>query len=300
MKRRCANRSAVGTFDRLRRYVSEASGTAGRVTDSYRMLLDTIGLAFDERRVREGDRIQKASMWIAVAFGVLGLSGVAQATLPLPAIKGLLVWFVQIFLWVVTSAALGAIAYQFYKLREVGGVTSHAFEGRYKVVRDFLAEVSTDHLDTFRREQSAANDLERQVKWQELDHSLAKEFIRAWASAGQAEADVRRDSYKAADLRARVEAWTLRTLMLTERPRDLGSCPLPYLTCLYRVCAAQALKDWRTPDEMASADSAVGTEELQRVLTVAQYKWFQENETDLLAADPEDVYKKLKWSGILP
>ena len=64
-----------GYIDRLRRYVGEASGTAGRVTDSYRMLLDTIGLAFDERRVREGDRMQKASMWLAVAFGVLGLSG---------------------------------------------------------------------------------------------------------------------------------------------------------------------------------------------------------------------------------
>jgi hypothetical protein len=126
-----------GYIDRLRRYVSEASGTAGRVTDSYRMLLDTIGLAFDERRVREGDRLQKASMWIAVAFGVLGLAGVAQATLPLPPIKGFLVSFVQIFLWVVTSAALGAIAYQFYKLRGVGRVTSPAFESRYKVVPTF-------------------------------------------------------------------------------------------------------------------------------------------------------------------
>ena len=289
-----------GYIDRLRRYVSEASGTAGRVTDSYRILLDTIGLAFDERRVREGDRMQKASMWIAVAFGVLGLSGVAQATLPLPAITGLLVWFVQISLWVVTSAALVAIAYQFYKLRGVGRVTSAAFERRYKVVRGFLAEVSTDHLYTFRREQLAAGDLERQVKWQELDRKLAEEFIRAWASADQAEADVRPDSYEAADLRTRVEAWTLRTLLLTERPRDLGLYPLPYLTCLYRVCAAKALKGWRTPDEMASADSAVGAEELQRVLTVTQYEWFRENETDLLAMDPGHIYAQLKSSGVLP
>ena len=289
-----------GYIDRLRRYVSEACGTAERVADSYRMLLDTIGMAFDERRVREGDRLQKASMWIAVAFGVLGLSGVAQATLPLPAINGLIVWFVQISLWVVTSAALGAIAYQFRKLRSVGRVTSHAFEGHYKVVRGFLAKVSTDHLDTFRREQFAADDLERQVKWQELDHKLAEEFICAWARADQAEADVRPDSYEAADLRTRVEAWALRTLLLTERPRDLGPYPLPYLTCLYRVCGAQALKGWRTPDEMASADSAVGAEELQRVLTTAQYEWFQENETDLVAAGPEDVYKKLEWSRKLP
>jgi hypothetical protein len=289
-----------GYIDRLRRYVNEASGTAIRVTDSYRMLLDTIGLAFDERRVREGDRLQKASMWIAVAFGVLGLSGVAQATLPLPAINGLLVWLVQISLWVVTSAALGAIAYQFYKLRGVGQVTSRAFEERYKVVRGFLAEVSTDHLDRFRREQFPVDDLEREVNWQELDHKLTKEFICAWASADQAEACVRPDSYEAAELRIRVEAWTLRTLLLTERPRDFGLYPLPYLTCLYRVCGAQALKDWRTPDEMASADSAVGAEELQRVLTTAQYEWFQRNEKDLLGVGPEAVYKKLELSGKLP
>jgi hypothetical protein len=108
------------------------------------------------------------------------------------------------------------------------------------------------------------------------------------------------DSYEAAALRTRVEAWTLRTLLLTERPRDFGLYPLPYLTCLYRVCGAQALKDWRTPDEMASADSAVGGEELQRVLTKEQYEWFRENETDLLAARPKDVYRKLEWSGKLP
>jgi hypothetical protein len=262
------------------------------------MLLDTIGLAFDERRVREGDRMQKASMWIAVAFGVLGLSGVAQATLPLPAVNGLLVWFVQIFLWVVTSAALGAIAYQFRKLRGVGRVTSHAFEGRYEVVRDFLADVSTDHLDTFRREQqrSAADDLPRLANWQNLDHRLAEKFIRAWASADEAEAAVPPYPYDAAELRIRVEAWTLRTLLLTERPRDLGPYPLPYLTCLYRVCAAQALKDWRTPDEMANADSAVGAEELQRVLTEAQYKWFQMNETDLLGMRPAAIYAELTSS----
>ncbi|HWG14022.1 MAG TPA: hypothetical protein VG268_12195 [Streptosporangiaceae bacterium] len=49
----------------------DVSGTASRVTDSYRMLLDTIGLAFDERSAREGDRMQKAGMWLAVGFGLL-------------------------------------------------------------------------------------------------------------------------------------------------------------------------------------------------------------------------------------
>ena len=135
-----------------------------------------------------------------------------------------------------TAAVLGAIAYQFRKLRGVGRVTSQAFEGRYKVVRDFLADVSTDHLDAFRREQQllAVGDPQRRANWQDLDHELSEKFILAWASADEAEAAVPPDKYEAADLRIRVEAWTLRTLLLTERPRDLGPYPLPYLTCLYR------------------------------------------------------------------
>ena len=271
-----------GYIDRLRRYVGEASGSAARVTDSYRMLLDTIGLAFDERRVREGDRMQKASTWLAVAFGVLGLSGVAQATLPLPAINGVLVWGVQIFLWLVTSAVVAASVYQFRKLRGAGRVASATFERRYRIVREFLADVSTDRLETFQREQRLpGGNPAPQQSWQELDEELSDEFIAAWAIADEAEAAELAD-YDAAALRTRVESWTLRTLMLTERPRDFGRYSLPYLTCLYRICTAKELKDWRAPEEMANADSAVGLEELRRVLTGAQYEWFTRQEAGLL------------------
>lgn len=286
-------------IDRLRRYVGEASGSAKRVTDSYRMLLDTIGLAFDERRVREGDRMQKASTWLAVAFGILGLSGVAQATLPLPAINGVLVWGVQIFLWAVTSAVVAASVYQFRKLRSAGRVASHAFERGYRVVRGFLADVSTDRLDAFQRGQgSPGGNPQTQAGWQALDEELSMEFIRAWAVADEAEAAERRD-YDAAAMRTRVESWTLRTLILTERPRDFGLYSLPYLTCLYRICTAQELRDWRPPEEMASADSAVGLEELRRVLTGAQYEWFTEHEAELLQQNPVAIYRELRtaWPG---
>ena len=288
-----------GYIDRLRRYVGEASGSAARVTDSYRMLLDTIGLAFDERRVREGDRMQKASTWLAVAFGVLGLSGVAQATLPLPAINGVLVWGVQIFLWLVTSAVVAASVYQFRKLRGAGRVASYAFERRYRIVREFLADVSTDRLETFQREQrlSGGNPAPQQ-SWQELDEELSDEFIAAWAIADEAEAAELAD-YDAPALRTRVESWTLRTLMLTERPRDFGRYSLPYLTCLYRICTAKELRDWRAPEEMANADSAVGLEELRRVLTGAQYEWFIRQEAGLLRQSSGAIFETLKasWPG---
>ena len=285
-----------GYIDRLRRYVGEASGSAARVTDSYRMLLDTIGLAFDERRVREGDRMQKASTWLAVAFGVLGLSGVAQATLPLPAINGVLVWGVQIFLWLVTSAVVAASVYQFRKLRGAGRVASYAFERRYRIVREFLADVSTDRLETFQREQRLpGGNPAPQQSWQELDEKLSDEFIAAWAIADEAEAAELAD-YDAPALRTRVESWTLRTLMLTERPRDFGRYSLPYLTCLYRICTAKELRDWRAPEEMANADSAVGLEELRRVLTGAQYEWFTRQEAGLLRQSSGAIFKTLKAS----
>ena len=288
-----------GYIDRLRRYVGEASGSAARVTDSYRMLLDTIGLAFDERRVREGDRMQKASTWLAVAFGVLGLSGVAQATLPLPAINGVLVWGVQIFLWLVTSAVVAASVYQFRKLRGAGRVASYAFERRYRIVREFLADVSTDRLETFQREQRLpGGNPAPQQSWQELDEKLSDEFIAAWAIADEAEAAETAD-YDAPALRTRVESWTLRTLMLTERPRDFGRYSLPYLTCLYRICTAKELRDWRAPEEMANADSAVGLEELRRVLTGAQYEWFTRQEAGLLRQSSGAIFETLKasWPG---
>jgi hypothetical protein len=282
-----------GYIDRLRRHVREASGTATRVTDSYRMLLNTIGLAFDERRVREGDRMQKAGVWLAIGFGILGLSGVAQATAPLGTVhRPWLVWLVRGSVWLLTLIAVGVAGWQFWQLHSAGRVASQVFERRYQFVREFLSDVSTDRLDDFRRTHRPG-DRRPRADWQQLDLQLSRKFLKAWRSSDDAETETRPSAYDAAALRTRVESWTLRTLLLTERPRDFGPYAVPILTCLYRLCSAQELRDWRTAEETPSADSAVGPEELERVLSIGQYAWLLKEETGLLALQPPEMFAKL-------
>jgi hypothetical protein len=282
-----------GYIDRLRRHVRDVSGTASRVTDSYRMLLDTIGLAFDERSAREGDRMQKAGMWLAVGFGLLGLSGVAQATAPLPDIRqSWLSWLIRAVVWLLTFIAGVVATWQLWRLWRTTRQIARAFGRRYRLVREFLAGVSTDRLDHLYRTHPPGGP-GQQTRWQRLDDELAGQFIDAWQEADEVEKKVRPESYDPRALRARVEAWTLRTLLLTERPRDFGPYPLPILISLYRLCSARELRDWRTAEETISADSAVGAEELKRVLTTGQYDYLLGHEAELLELTPGDIRTKL-------
>lgn len=291
-----------GYIDRLRRHVRELSGTATRVTDSYRMLLDTIGLAFDERTAREGDRVQKAGIWLAVGFGVLGLSGVAQATAPLPDVQQpWLLWLVRSTVWLLALIVLGLMGWRLaqpvYRMRRI----TRAFTQRYRYVRDFLSHASTDRLNQFRRLHDPA-DRGQERWWLDLDDQLSIEFLRAWQQADEAEEEANkkadREPFGARALRARVEAWTLRTLLLTERPRDFDRYRLPVLTGLYRLCSARELQDWGAAGETPDADSAVGIRELQRVLQkwgyAGQCRYLLENEAILLERTPEAMHGELK------
>lgn len=262
-----------GYFDQLRRHVGEASATAARVTESYRTLLETIGMAFDERRVREGDRLQRPTVAIALAFGILGLSGVAQATLPIQVVSGPIVLIMRVFLWVLTFGAIIGISYQVWKLRSLGRVARPKFERRYEKVRNFLAEVSTDHLENL-TVSAPLDQTENAAWWSKIDQKLCGEFVTAWTAAWRTVDSGRVSdlgSYDVKPLRSRAETWTLQALMLTERPRDFSRYPLPRLTCLYRICTAKALKQWRTADEMPNADSAVGEAELEEALPDRKY-----------------------------
>jgi hypothetical protein len=256
-----------GYFDRLRRQVHEAKSTASRVTNSYHVLLETIGRAFDERRVREGDRMQRPALSLALAFGVLGLAGVAQATLPINPVKGPVVHIMQVSLWGLTFIVAVAIAYQILRLRSLGRIVTPGFEPRFKKVREFLAVVSTDHLDDFRR--SHDGDEADHASWLDFDKELCRKFVCAWDAAWdvlQGGVTTGPESYEAKPLRIRVERWTLQTLMLTERPRDFSRYPLPRLTCLYRVSTTKVLKGWNAAENLPRTDSAVSVAELEEAL----------------------------------
>jgi hypothetical protein len=289
-----------GYIDRLRRRVRDDAAAAARVTESYRILLDTIGLAFDERRVREGDRIQRASVWLAAGFGVLGVSGIAQATMPVPTFSWPWAWGVKILLWVVSVIVLLGVWGLITSLRSVGQIATQEFEKHYDDVRKFLANASTDYLDRFRPEQPGSPK-----DWMGLDKELCEKFRKAWEAPsnylGEAarndavKGDARADPYNAQPLRRRVEKWSLETLLLTERPRDFSLYPLPYLTCLYRVCTAEQLKSWVAVPELPNAYSAVSDAELREVLPNNNiYKWFRREEGKLRQMTPQQIYGRLQ------
>jgi hypothetical protein len=287
-----------GLTERLRRRGRDLSGTAAQVTDSYHMLLETIGLAFDERSAREGDRMQKASIWLAVGFGILGLSGVAQTTAPLPGIEqAWQVWLIRSVVWLVTLAVavftIWRLAQPWYSVRRI----TQAFAQRYRFVRDFLAAASTDRLNHFRHTHNPA-DPGQAAAWQRLDDELSGQFLQAWRQADSAQNEVQPESYDPRALRTRVEAWTLRTLLLTERPRDFDPYRLPVLTVLYRLCSARELRHWPTAWETTDADSAVGPGELRRVLDrcglTEPARSLIDDEPGLIELPPEDLYAQLR------
>jgi hypothetical protein len=271
-------------FDRLRREVGQAASIAARVTESYNMLLETIGMAFDERRVRENDRLQQPALFLALALGVLGLSGVVQATWPLNPNGGTAtIVVVRVIVLVIAVCAAAWASWQLLKLRSLGRVVRPAFESRFTKVREFLAVVSTDRLDDFSRTHPChrsgrpTRQPEIEKKWEDLDRELCTKFVGAWEAAwtvGVKAPDLSPlQSYEAEPLRSRVESWTLQALMLTERPRDFSRYLLPRLTCLYRLCTTKIVKDWRNtwqPDErMSNVESAVGEAELKKALETA-------------------------------
>ncbi|MGO9779525.1 MAG: hypothetical protein ACLPKE_04695 [Streptosporangiaceae bacterium] len=315
-----------GYIDRLRHHVAETASTAARVTDSYRMLLDTIGLAFDERRVREGDRMQRANIWLAAAFGVLGLAGVAQATLPVPVINSHEAKIVKVFLWAVALVVFVAVLYQVRKLRTAGRVVTRDFERRYKILRNFLDELSTDHLEKLKRdEQQPADDGQNSPQqWELLDKGLCDMFVDVWNTVDEPWRTEKRgssttrdigttlrahwpmktgDSYGIAALRSRVEIWTLRTLLLTERPRDFSRYQLPVLACIYRIYTTHEMKNWRAAEETSDPDNVFGEAELKRVLGLEKYGEFIKLERGFSVEDAKDranLYGALVSKGFSP
>ena len=103
-------------------------------------------------------------MWLAVGFGVLGVSGIAQATAPVPTVSYPWAWYLKGSLWGVSIIVLVFVLLLIKNLWSVGQVAPQEFENRYKDVRKFLSHASTDRLDTFGSGQAGSPK-----GWTELD-----------------------------------------------------------------------------------------------------------------------------------
>jgi cytochrome P450 len=270
----------AGLFAGVSRRADEIKGVADRVAQDYRDLVQAIADAFDERRVRETDMLQRTTFAVGLTLGLVGIVTVLDTTIDLqvqwldPGLTGALytVRLIGLLLLVVLAAGL-------VKWVRLGHLGSKRYRSCYREVWDVLRFCSTDHLQTVAEridrdhdappvphrpgveeldELSAVLDRRRRAAafaWDRLDRHLARRYAQAWDRVSTMPGDVRHDAADAvptlrdapltraarrrAILRARdnlasmIEKWSLRTFLVTERPRAMWRLGLPRLTMLY-------------------------------------------------------------------
>jgi hypothetical protein len=265
-------------LSRLRRHSERVVADARRVKGQYVDLLASVANAFDERRVRELDVLQRGGHRLSVA--VAGVTGVAildflfdvKNTGDLTPTTRHLITGVAVAIGVLLAYV---VARNFLSVRKAQYITSWKFRRRYNKVLSYLRDSSTRELD---RHPPAGRDPDDPVRdaWTKRDHALAERFAALWdnATAGtpppgslgrRPRQDIRR-------LARDIEQWTLRSLLLTERPRRLSRYRLPTLAVLYRHCVAlDRTKRWETVDAVvADVDLEVTLEATGYNLTEAR------------------------------
>jgi hypothetical protein len=247
----------TGLFDRVRQNGAQVGANAAVVKARYDELLAAIGRAFDERRAREGDMLQKGSAVVAVALTLVGLVTILDATIEMkpntasdfPVVSW---WSKQAvpgeLLAILSFAAIAAVAARVLKRYLVSSrLGSKRFRtwydgaagplARWRRDRDgiwhFLKDASTNNLRAFQRGRPSPAD------WDALDRSLASRFARLWDDAADCDGVERRDDPVSdiETLSGRIEQWGTHGLLLTERPLRMNRYLLPRLACMYRYCA---------------------------------------------------------------
>jgi hypothetical protein len=261
---------------------------AERIAERYQDLIDAIKDAFDERRVREGDAIQKAGTILAVSLAVDSIVGILSATepqasgephfwLPVLAYGSSFVILVTSLGFVIWMLRLGRLGDRTFRTRYTGARSAlRPWQRRTTGVSlwGFMKRTSTDALeDHLRAGHNAAF-------WEALDDRLAGELAAFWDRtrtadlAGQhASPDVfapsRRSNKVGRDITAliaQVGRWSIDALLFTERARRLYRYPLPKLTLLYR-CIARMPSSFLILEHLAAVPPNVVSEtELNRVI----------------------------------
>ncbi|WP_157647041.1 hypothetical protein [Actinomycetospora chiangmaiensis] len=142
--------TGTGHFGVVLRRADDMVGRASRVAPNYRDLLGAIGHAFDERRVREVDSIQRIGVALAVALagigGVTVLDALFDAKIPEHSTPW---WF-----WTPIAAAalaLGLVGVRtIVRFANVGRLGSRAFRDVYRELWQYLRLTTTDRLNRVR------------------------------------------------------------------------------------------------------------------------------------------------------
>ncbi len=258
----------TGHFRRLATSIESARARAQRVQDGYAGLLDAINKAFDERRARESDVLERSSFQLGRALGLLAIVTIAdflamQAELPLSPLaqQALRVTGVAMAAYVVLS-----VARSYRRARVAGRIMRPRFARTFRDLQLFLRSVSTPRLTTFGRDventavgaRAGRTPLDRlrrtaassaQQQWRRKDAELATAFAELWDRAVTTSDRPRWQALRTAvrsgrarrleadliEIEDDIRAWTVRALLASERPRELHHFPLLELACMYRL-----------------------------------------------------------------
>lgn len=294
--------SETGIFAQIAGSAANLADHATRVAERYQDVIDAVQDAFDERRVREGDAIQKAGVILALSLAfdsIVSIMSVAE-----PQREGVQdPWLPGLAYGAGAIIFLTALAFTIWITR-LGRLGDRAFRARYDGIRPrdlpaLLArthlirawskrsDIRTDGLWRFMKN-SSTEALEGHLRddqppqfWRDLDNQLAADLAAVWdqprathyppsmRAPGQEYTPAGRPdivSEDIAQLYAQVGSWSIDALLFTERARRLYRYPLPKLTLLYRCISRMPTSYLRLEHLSAAASNIVSTAELNRVI----------------------------------
>lgn len=186
----------VSHFTDLKRFGTRAREVADRATEQYKNLLESMAHAFDERRVREVEVLQRASFWLSATVGAFTVLTFMDFFLEVEKASvtdifmtpdgdgyrlGLPAW---LFLVVLGLGVAGSWAYSLY-LQRMG---SRWYRRTFRELEWYLRRSSTRDLELLRGQLDGHGWVppRKPETWQERDKELAERFVKLWdASMGK-------------------------------------------------------------------------------------------------------------------
>ncbi|HMG45427.1 MAG TPA: hypothetical protein VK611_29105 [Acidimicrobiales bacterium] len=290
-----------GLFSRLQEQAIDDMALAERVQTRYQSLLQEITMAFEERRVREADKLERSSWTIALLFGIVGVVTALEATLnfhwnsPPDRVLGATSLAVGGAAFVVLVAILGGL----YRFRRVGTLGTGPFRQRYHKVWSFLAATSTDSLHRLKVEVENHPPEARRL-WNEADRRLSADLARLWDAQPPAQPRpwLRADDPQGSEpalrpcglerdqevkrLAEQAESFVCETLLVSERTPRLNQFALPRFTLLYRLLSTTRAHVHANPAPRLVSDFDVYTSLLNAGFPADRWETYLTWERELL------------------
>jgi hypothetical protein len=251
------------------RHLREAASTIKTINRNCAELLNSMTLAFDERRARELDRLQRSNSLLSGVLTILTLISVLGFTFDTSlVVRGASRAAPLAVSWTIEIAVLAWVIAQARAFRRDTQLASPPFKMLYDRVRQFQRTVSTDQLTSTMRARKAAiasghNTREQETAaeqaWARFDAELVDRLAQIWqdiedmtpperpAQTTQPAVVETPQDDELAQLRLRAEVWGVQSTLFTERPLYLHEYPLPGLVCAYAMISTRQASLMQAP-----------------------------------------------------